>query len=52
MKQVYITGSSLICALGNDKFQLPTIGYHTVEETTTIKSIESTIKILSEIYLP
>jgi len=32
--------------------QLPTIGYHTVEETTTIKSIESTIKILSEIYLP
>ncbi len=32
--------------------QLPTIGYHTVEETTTIKSIESTIKILSEIYIP
>jgi len=31
--------------------QLPTIGYHTVEETTTIKSINSMIFILQELYL-
>jgi len=30
--------------------QLPTIGYHTVEETTTTKSIESMICILQELY--
>jgi len=30
--------------------QLPTIGYHTVEETTTTKSIESMISILNELY--
>jgi len=31
--------------------QLPTIGYHTVNETTTIKSVESMITILSRLYL-
>ena len=31
--------------------QIPTIGYHTVEETTTTKSIEAMIKILSDLYL-
>ena len=31
--------------------QLPTIGYHTVNETTSIKSVESMIKILSKLYL-
>ena len=31
--------------------QLPTIGYHTVEETTTIQSINSMIFILQELYL-
>ena len=31
--------------------QLPTIGYHTVNETTSIKSIESMITILSRVYL-
>jgi len=30
--------------------QLPTIGYHTVKETTTTKSIESMICILQELY--
>lgn len=30
--------------------QLPTIGYHTVEETTTKKSIESMVLILSKLY--
>jgi putative aminopeptidase FrvX len=30
--------------------QLPTIGYHTVEETTTKKSIDSMILILSKLY--
>jgi len=30
--------------------QLPTIGYHTVEETTTRKSIESMMKILKKLY--
>ena len=31
--------------------QLPTIGYHTVNETTSIKSLESILKILSKLYL-
>jgi len=31
--------------------QLPTIGYHTVEETTTRKSIDSMILILQQLYL-
>jgi putative aminopeptidase FrvX len=31
--------------------QLPTIGYHTVEETTNKKSINATINILSKLYL-
>jgi len=31
--------------------QLPTIGYHTVEETTTTKSIKSTLFILEQLYL-
>ncbi|RXJ99530.1 peptidase M42 [Arcobacter sp. CECT 8986] len=31
--------------------QVPTIGYHTVEETTTIKSIKAMIEILSSLYL-
>lgn len=31
--------------------QFPTIGYHTVEETTRERSIEMVIKILSELYL-
>lgn len=31
--------------------QLPTIGYHTVEETTTHRSVEMIIKILSRLYL-
>jgi putative aminopeptidase FrvX len=31
--------------------QLPTIGYHTVEETTTRKSINSMILILQQLYL-
>lgn len=30
--------------------QLPTTGYHTVEETTTQRSVESMIKILKELY--
>lgn len=31
--------------------QLPTIGYHTVQETTTTKSISSVITILEKLYL-
>jgi putative aminopeptidase FrvX len=31
--------------------QFPTIGYHTVEETTTKKSIDAMIQILSKLYL-
>ena len=31
--------------------QFPTIGYHTVNETTSIKSVESMITILSKLYL-
>lgn len=31
--------------------QLPTIGYHTINETTSIKSVESMITILSKLYL-
>ena len=31
--------------------QLPTIGYHTVNETTSIKSVESMITILSKLYI-
>ena len=31
--------------------QIPTIGYHTAEETTTTKSVEAMIKILSQLYL-
>lgn len=31
--------------------QLPTIGYHTCEETTTIRSIESMINILKTLYI-
>jgi putative aminopeptidase FrvX len=31
--------------------QIPTIGYHTVNETCNIKSVESMITILSELYL-
>jgi len=31
--------------------QIPTIGYHTVEETTTRKSIDAMISVLSELYL-
>lgn len=31
--------------------QLPTIGYHTVNETTSIRSVKSAITILSKLYL-
>ena len=31
--------------------QLPTIGYHTVNETTSVRSVESAITILSKLYL-
>jgi len=31
--------------------QLPTIGYHTVNETTSVESVQSIIKILSILYL-
>lgn len=31
--------------------QLPTIGYHTVNETTSIKSLQSMITILSRMYI-
>lgn len=31
--------------------QLPTIGYHTVEETTSMRAIESIMTILTELYL-
>jgi putative aminopeptidase FrvX len=31
--------------------QIPTIGYHTVEETTTAKSINAMINVLSHLYL-
>jgi len=31
--------------------QLPTTGYHTVEETTTKKSVESMVKVMSKLYL-
>ncbi len=31
--------------------QIPTIGYHTVEETTRKTSVDSMVKILSELYL-
>ncbi|MBN2781847.1 MAG: peptidase M42 [Campylobacterales bacterium] len=31
--------------------QIPTIGYHTVEETTHLKSVKATIDILSKLYL-
>jgi putative aminopeptidase FrvX len=31
--------------------QVPTIGYHTAEETTKMKSIDAMIKIMSELYL-
>lgn len=31
--------------------QVPTIGYHTVEETTSKNSIESMLLILEELYL-
>lgn len=31
--------------------QVPTIGYHTVNETTSLKSVESMITILSKLYL-
>jgi len=38
-------------AIQGTTLQLPTIGYHTVEETTTIKSIDSMILILQQLYL-
>jgi putative aminopeptidase FrvX len=31
--------------------QLPTIGYHTVNETTSIKAVESMIKVLKKLYI-
>lgn len=31
--------------------QIPTIGYHTVEETTSIRAIESVVEILKRLYL-
>lgn len=31
--------------------QLPTIGYHTVNETTSIKAVESMIKVLKKLYM-
>ncbi|MBU1658872.1 peptidase M42 [bacterium] len=31
--------------------QIPTIGYHTVNETTSKRSVESMIKVLSELYV-
>ena len=37
-------------AIQGTTLQLPTIGYHTVEETTTKKSIDSMILILSKLY--
>lgn len=38
-------------AIQGTTLQLPTIGYHTVEETTTKKSINSMILILKELYI-
>lgn len=32
--------------------QFPTIGYHTIEETTTVQSIESMINVLQDLYIP
>lgn len=31
--------------------QIPTIGYHTTQETTSVKSIESMVKIMSKLYI-
>jgi putative aminopeptidase FrvX len=31
--------------------QIPTIGYHTVNETASKKSVDSVIKILTELYI-
>ncbi|MGB5866846.1 MAG: peptidase M42 [Arcobacteraceae bacterium] len=38
-------------AIQGTTLQLPTIGYHTVQETTTVKSINSMITILEKLYL-
>ena len=62
MKQTGIKGSLGTTELGRiihatkgeiqgTTLQLPTIGYHTVNETTSIKSVESMILILSRLYL-
>jgi len=37
-------------AIQGTTLQLPTIGYHTVEESTNKKSIDSMIKVLKELY--
>lgn len=39
------------CQLQGTTLQLPTIGYHTMEETTSTKSVESMIFILKELYI-
>jgi putative aminopeptidase FrvX len=62
MKQTGIKGSLGTTELGRiihatkgeiqgTTLQLPTIGYHTVNETTSLKSVESMITILSKLYL-
>ena len=38
-------------AINGTTLQLPTIGYHTVEETTTKKSIDAMIDILQRLYI-
>ena len=38
-------------AIQGTTLQIPTIGYHTVNETATLKSVNSMIKILSKIYI-
>ncbi|MDD2358364.1 MAG: peptidase M42 [Thiovulaceae bacterium] len=38
-------------AIQGATLQIPTIGYHTVNETTTIKAVESIITILKKLYL-
>ncbi len=38
-------------AIQGATLQIPTIGYHTVNETTSVKAVESMIKILKRLYI-
>ena len=38
-------------AIQGTTLQIPTIGYHTVNETTTLKAVESIITVLKKLYL-